>query len=132
MNGSKLKVLLIDLDDERRDSRVKLLSGVGYEVDVRKDFISAERLDDEGSYDIVILALHALPEKAIEYSDHLHQKTPRLPILLLTDFGVFVPRGTLNRNLASGNPTLLVKEIAAMLVGSSHVRELMAGMIPRS
>jgi response regulator RpfG family c-di-GMP phosphodiesterase len=132
MNGTKLKVLLIDVDDERRDSRVKLLNGAGYEVDVRKDFISAERLDDEDSYDIVILALHQLPAKAIEYSDHLHEKTPRLPILLLTDFGVFIPRGTLNKNLEAGNPTLLIKEIAAMLVGSSHVREIMAGMIPRS
>jgi CheY-like chemotaxis protein len=31
------RILLIDLDDPRRKTRVKILQGAGYEVDVRKD-----------------------------------------------------------------------------------------------
>ena len=120
----KQKLLLIDSDDLRRDSRVKLLVGVGYDVDVRNDYIVAEHLGDEGSYDLIVLALHGYPEKAISYSDQLKRNSPRLPVLLLTDFGVFVPPGTLSRSIESGSPYELIEEIATMLAGATHVREL--------
>jgi hypothetical protein len=108
----------------RRDSRVKLLVGVGYDVDVRDDYIAAERFGDEGSYDLIVLALHGYPEKAIAYSDQLKRNSPRLPVLLLTDFGVFVPAGTLSRSIESGSPYELIEQIATMLAGATHVREL--------
>jgi hypothetical protein len=47
-----------------------------------------------------------------------------LPILPLTDAGVFVPHGTLSRRLATGFPEELMLEVAEMLSGSSHIREL--------
>jgi ActR/RegA family two-component response regulator len=118
------KILLIDSDDPRRKTRVRLLTGAGYTVDLRDDYISAERLDREGFFDLVILALHGQPEKAIAYSNHLSRGKPLLPILLLTDFGVYVPPGTLSRNVASGDPAVLIGEIASILAGSNHVREL--------
>jgi DNA-binding NtrC family response regulator len=118
------KLLLIDSDNMRRDSRVKLLVGVGYDVDVRDDYIAAERFGDEGSYDLIVLALHGYPEKAIAYSDQLKRNSPRLPVLLLTDFGVFVPAGTLSRSIESGSPYELIEQIATMLAGATHVREL--------
>lgn len=118
------RLLLIDLDDHRRASRVQLLTATGYEVDVRKDYVEAERLEDPGSYDLVIIALHTQPAKAALYSNRLRKAKPRLPILLLTDLGVFAPHGTLSRSVETGNPAELMKEIAAMLAGSTHVREL--------
>jgi CheY-like chemotaxis protein len=50
------KILLIDSNDARRKTRVHLLTGSGYNVDLRDDYISAERLDHEGGFDFIILA----------------------------------------------------------------------------
>jgi DNA-binding NtrC family response regulator len=118
------KILLIDSDDARRKTRVHLLTGSGYTVDLRNDYISAERLDHEGSFDLVILALNGNTQKAIEYRDQLNRRKSRLPILLLTDFGVYVPPGTLSQSVEAGDPAALIREIASMLEGSTHVREL--------
>ena len=101
-----------------------MLTGSGYTVDLRNDYISAERLDHEGSFDLVILALNGNTQKAIEYSDQLNRRKSRLPILLLTDFGVYVPPGTLSQSVEAGDPAALIREIASMLEGSTHVREL--------
>jgi hypothetical protein len=118
------KLLLIDLDDVRRKSRVLLLVNAGYTVDLRDDYISAERLDHEGEFDLVVLSLHGHSAKAREYSNHLSRAKPRLPILLLTDFGTYVPPGTLGHTIETGDPKRLIEEIASMLDGSTHVREL--------
>jgi DNA-binding NtrC family response regulator len=118
------KILLVDLDDSRRESRVQLLTRSGYVVDVRRDHIEAERLGHEGAFDLVIVALRGSPTKAVEYSDQLCRTDPRLPILLLTDWGVFVPAGTLSRSLETATPDALIHEIARMLESSTHVREL--------
>jgi CheY-like chemotaxis protein len=78
------KVLLVDLDDARRQSRVQMLESVGYEVETRATYVAAERLDHEGSFDLIIVALHRHPEDTAAYSDHLSRSVPKLPILLLT------------------------------------------------
>jgi hypothetical protein len=121
---NKKKILLIDLDDTRRATRVRLLTTSGYDVDLRDDYIAAERLDHEGFFDLVILALHGFPEKAIAYSNDLSRSKPRLPILLLTDSGVYVPPGTLSGSIETGDPAELIREIVSKLEGSTHVREL--------
>jgi hypothetical protein len=121
---NKKKILLIDLDDTRRATRIRLLTSSGYDVDLRDDYIAAERLDHEGHFDLIILALHGHPEKAIAYSDHLSRAKPRLPILLLTDAGVYVPPGTLSGSIETGDPAELIREIVSKLEGSTHVREL--------
>jgi AmiR/NasT family two-component response regulator len=118
------RILLIDLDDSRRATRVQLLTATGYEVDVREDYVEAERLNHEGAFDLVIVSLHGDPDKAAHYSDVLCRAKPRLPILLLTDAGVFVPPGTLSRSVETGNPADLIQEIAGMLSGSTYVSEL--------
>lgn len=112
------------MDDDRRVTRVHLLTGSGYTVDLRNDYIAADLLDHEGFFDLIILALHGRPEKAIEYSNYLSRAKPLLPILLLTDFGVYAPPGTLSRSVETGDPAALMREIASMLAGSTHVREL--------
>lgn len=101
-----------------------MLTNAGYSVDLRTDHVEAEFLDHEGRFDLIILALHGNPEKAALYSDRLSNAEPQLPILLLTDFGVFVPSGTLSRSVETGDPAKLIRQVAAMLEGSSHVREL--------
>jgi hypothetical protein len=121
---STKKILLIDADDIRRDSRVRLLTRLGYTVDLRDDYVSAERLDHEGFFDLIILALHGQPEKALAYSNQLSRAKPRLPILLLVDSGVYVPPGTLNPSIEAGNPAALVHEIAFLIAGSTHIRNL--------
>lgn len=116
-NGKK--ILLIDLDDARRDSRVMLLTNAGYTVDLRNDHITAERLNHEDSFDLIILALHNRPESAVAYSDQLSKDRPTLPILLLTDYGI-----SLNRSVEGGSPAEFLGKVAAMLEGSIHIREL--------
>ncbi|HEY6447260.1 MAG TPA: hypothetical protein VIY53_12435 [Acidobacteriaceae bacterium] len=101
-----------------------MLTGAGYSVEIRDDYIAAERLDHEGAFDLIILALSGHSEKAQEYSNQLSRAKPRLPILLLTDSGVYVPRGTLGHPVETGDPKRLIEEIASMLHGSTHVREL--------
>jgi len=117
------RILLIDRDDVRRQSRVQMLESVGYEVETRASFIAAERLDHEGQFDLIIVTLHSQPEKAAAYSNELTRTDPGLPILLLTDAGVFVPKGTRSQSVGAGSPTLLIEKVSAMLVGSTHIRE---------
>jgi DNA-binding NarL/FixJ family response regulator len=125
---TKPKILLVDLDDNRRLTRVQILQGAGYEVEVRATHVEASQLNHEGRFDMVIIALHLYPTQAVTYSDELHKNNPNLPILLLTDWGVFVPRGTLSRTLETGSPGALVTQVAAMLAGSTHVREITADL----
>ena len=126
MNKETKKILLIDLDDRRRDSRVKLLQHAGYIVDLRCDYSAAESLDDEGSYDLVIIAIRELPQKTILYSDNLIKANADLPVLLILDQNAFVPRGTLGRHIEDGYPLELMQTVASMLVGSTHIREISA------
>jgi DNA-binding NtrC family response regulator len=124
LQGTPQRILLIDLDDVRRQSRVQMLESVGYEVETRANYMAAERLDHESEFDLIIVTLHHHPEDAAAYSDHLSKADPRLPILLLTDAGVFVPKGTLSQSVGAGSVSELIQKVSAMLVGSTHIREL--------
>jgi DNA-binding NtrC family response regulator len=122
--NTALRILLVDLDDSRRRSRVQMLESVGYEVETRTDYDIAERLDHEGKFDLVIVTLHCHPEETAAYSNHLSRTDPGLPILLLTDTGVFVPRGTLSQSMDAGSVALLIQKVSSMLAGSEHIREI--------
>jgi DNA-binding NtrC family response regulator len=124
MNTDTKHLLLIDLDDARRRTRIQLLEHAGYHVETRNNYIAAERLDHEGRFDLVIVALHKDPETTAEYSDQLSRAKPKLPVLLLTDFGVVVPLGSLSSAVEAGYPAELMRKVAAMLAGSEHIREL--------
>jgi hypothetical protein len=103
---------------------VRLLAHAGYAVDVRRDHIEAERLDHEGVFDLVIVTLHGEPRRAARYSDDLRRAKPRLPVLLLTDTGVYVPPGTKSHSIETGDPGALIQGVASMLAGSTYIREL--------
>jgi AmiR/NasT family two-component response regulator len=116
------RILLVDLDDYRRGTRVRLLESAGYDVDVRSDYIEAERLDHESEHDLIIVALHRDPSEAAAYTDGLTKRTPTLPILLLADYNIYPPRGTISRTIETGSPAALLMEVAEMLSESAHVR----------
>lgn len=119
------KILLVDEDDLRRSTRVNLLKQAGYKVQVRKDSRTSENWDHEGTFDLVIIALHRDEAEEVEvYSNLLTQTKPHLPILILSDVDAFVLPGTLSGNLMAGSAKELLYRVAGMLAGSTHVREL--------
>ena len=119
------KILLVDYDDTRRKTRVRMLKAAGYDVELRADHEVAEFLDHEDAFDLLILTIHRKKlEEAAAYSERLRKKKPTLPILLLLDTGVFVPRGTLSQSIEADSPVEMMREIAEMLAGSTHIREL--------
>lgn len=61
---------------------------------------------------------------AVDYTDRVHRAKPDLPILLLTDAGVYAPKGTLSRSVETDGYGALLKNIAEMFEASSHIREL--------
>ena len=61
---------------------------------------------------------------AIAYTNGLKESFPSLPVLLLTDVGVFVPPGTLSRSIETGYPHALMREISYMLNGEADIKEL--------
>ena len=102
-----------------------MLEQASYAVALRNSHIDAESLGQEGHFDLILLTLH--PQKltdAAAYSERLRERIPDLPILLLTDYGVFVPRGTLSPSIETGQPDEMIREIASMIAGSTHIREL--------
>jgi hypothetical protein len=121
-NPDTKRILLIDEDDDRRMTRVTLLQHAGYFVEVRRDIKAAQGLEDEGTFDLVIVALRLDPKRTTAYSNELASHYPGLPILLLTDHGVFAPAGTLGTTLEAGHPIELMSRLASMLAGSSYVR----------
>lgn len=116
------RILLVDFDDYRRTTRIRILEHAGYVVDVRFDCIEAERLDHEGEHDLIIVALHHNPAEAAAYTDRLARKTPTLPILILADVYVDAPPGTISRTIETGHPNALLSEVAEMLSQSAHIR----------
>ena len=124
MNSEK-RILLIDLNDARRNTRVRMLTAMGYQVELRDDEVQAEGTNGEPTFDLVILSLHRKHlDEAVAYGDRLRKTNPTLPILLLLDTGVFAPHGALSRCLETGIPTEMMDCVAEMLAGSTHIREL--------
>lgn len=124
MNVAK-KILLVDLNDPRRYTRQKLLESAGYEVEMRNDHEIAELLNHELYFDLVVLTLHHKRlQEAAAYGERLSRKNPNLPVLLLTDGGVYAPQPTLSRSLTSGHPLEMLEAVAELLAGSRHIRSV--------
>ena len=119
------RILLVDFDDARRETRVKLLESHGYDITLRDNYVEAEKLDHEGRFDMMIVALHRRHLKeAAAYADRVRRAKPDLPILLLTDAGVYAPRGTLGKSVETDGYAALLKSVADMFESSTHIREL--------
>jgi DNA-binding response OmpR family regulator len=119
------KILLIDHHDGRRETRLKLFAQAGYDVKTREDYFQAEGSEDEATFDLVIVALHGEDlADAAAYSERLRNEKPALPILLLADAGVFIPRHVLSQSFEAGHPVELLAEIAELLARSTFNHEL--------
>ena len=119
------RILLVDFDDARRETRIRILESRGYEITVRNDYVASEALDHEGSFDLMILAVHRKDlKKSIDYTNRVQRAKPDLPILLLTDAGVYAPKGTLSKSIETDGYAALLNSIAGMFDASSHIREL--------
>jgi DNA-binding response OmpR family regulator len=104
--------LLIDEDDERRMTQVALLKYGVYSVEVRKDFKAAQSIADEGAFDLIILALRIDADETSSYSNELACHNAGLPILLLTDHGMFALHATVTATMEAGRPMELMSQVA--------------------
>jgi DNA-binding response OmpR family regulator len=118
------RILLIDHHDLRRDTRERLLQDAGYEVVTAENFDAVEGHIRETAFDLVIVAVtvNEAGRAAIAYSKRLRAASPKLPILALSDNGLFLPKESLIAVLQSGYAIELVAEVARMLLESTHVR----------
>ncbi len=110
----KRRLLVIDRDDIRRKTRVTLLLNAGYEVELRDDHLIAE--EENHDVDLIILAVRRGSEREdLACSERLRKKNSTLPILLLTDTGIVIPKGTLSQSVEAGFPLELIRKIEEML-----------------
>ena len=110
----KRRLLVIDRDDIRRKTRVTLLLSAGYEVELRDEHLIAE--EENHDVDLIILAVRRGNEREdLACSERLREKNSTLPILLLTDTGVVIPKGTLSQSVEAGYPLELIRKIEEML-----------------
>lgn len=70
----------------------------------------------------MVLALMVSTSLTAAYAARLHAASPTLPLLILTDAGVYAPAGM---EWDDGrDPKELLARVAELLVGSSHIRIL--------
>lgn len=116
-------ILLIDLDDPRRETRVLILSRAGYKVQVCADFSTVDHKVADAGFDLIILALRETHLKsAVRCSERLQRAHPTLPLLLLPDRAAFV-ESQLKKvsTIRSGDPEEMMRAVAELLQESGHV-----------
>src|SRR5438874_709797 len=115
------RVLLIDHHDARRETREALLQQAGYEVVTAESFEAVEGQLREVGFDLVIIAVKGNADReSLAYSQRLRVASPQLPILALSDRGIFLPKESLVAVLESGQPLQLIAAIARLLLASTH------------
>jgi DNA-binding NtrC family response regulator len=119
------RVLLIDHHDARRATRVYLLQGAGYEVTTADRFELVEGRIREAGFDLVIVETDNVMRDSIAYGQRLRLINPQLPILLLSEAGLFFPKDVVLSSFSAGQPSPLevMTKIAALLLASTHLRE---------
>lgn len=126
MSSKSLKrILLIDRHDLRRDTREHLLRKEGYEVATADRFDLVEGHVQEATFDLVVVSVadSAAGAKAVVYSQRLRAANAALPILALSDNGLYLPKESLITLMQSGSPLELIAEVGKMLLASTHIRD---------
>ena len=119
------RILLIDEDDNRRTTRILLLRHAGYEVMTAQRFQDVEGHLHEAAYDLVIVETDNIAKESIAYGERIREVNPQLPILLLSDTGLFLPRHVVLSSFASGSPSPaeVMAMVTTLLAQSGHHRE---------
>ena len=125
------RILLIDHHDTRRETREGVLRQAGYEVVSAENFEAVEGHLRETAFDLVIIAVKGNADReSLAYSQRLRAANPQLPILALSDRGIFLPKESLLAVLETGRPVQLIAAVATMLLASTHVRNHVRGKKP--
>lgn len=76
----------------------------------------------EAAFDLVVISVidSAAGAKAVTYSQRLRAANADLPILVLSDNGLYLPKERLISVVQSGYPMELIAEIGKMLLESTH------------
>jgi PAS domain S-box-containing protein len=85
--ASHLRILMVDDDEAVRIAIQHLLEADGHEVTVLSDAASALAMYEPGRYDLVILDLGMPHLDGLSLARKLKERTPSLPIILLTGWG---------------------------------------------
>lgn len=119
------RILLIDRRDLRRDTREWLLREAGYEVVTAERFDLVEGHIREAAFDLVVVSVadSTAGTEAAAYSQRLRATNAVLPILVLSDNGLYLPRESLITVMQSGYPLELIAEVGKMLLESTHTRD---------
>jgi DNA-binding NtrC family response regulator len=99
-----------------------ILQHEGYEVVTAESFDVVEGQLREAAFDLVIVAVKNLDRESVAYSKRLRAANAKLPILALSDNGLFLPKESLVAVLQGGHPLELIAKTARMLLDSTHVR----------
>lgn len=93
------RILLIDRHDPRRDTREWMLRDAGYEVVTVDRFDLVEGQVQEAAFDLVVISVtdSAAGAKAVTYSQRLRAANADLPILVLSDNGLYLQKKDLSQ-----------------------------------
>ena len=102
-----------------------LLEQAGYEVAIAARFEEVAP-NSENRFDLVLIETAGNAEETtIAYAERLKLWAPKLPILLLSNKGMFLPKESLLEHFPGGHQTPIetMARIAALLLASTHQRE---------
>lgn len=118
------RILLIDHHDRRRDTREQLLRSAGYEVVTADRFDLVEGYLQEAAFDLVVVSIadSAAGVDAVAYIQRLRAANAALPILALSDNGLYLPKESFITVMQGGYPFELIAEVGKMLLESAHIR----------
>jgi hypothetical protein len=79
----------------------------------------------EAGFDLVIVETDNVMRDSVAYGQRLRRINPQLPILLLSEAGLFFPKDVLLSSFSAAQPTPMevMTKIASLLLASSHRRE---------
>ncbi|HET9695506.1 MAG TPA: hypothetical protein VFP40_01485 [Terriglobales bacterium] len=121
---SPYRILLVETEHLRRQTRIALLRAAGYEVEIL-DLHQAHQVAHESGFDLIVFALETLENCAfMEYREQVSKVAPMVPFLLVADNGAYAPAESIEKVIAAGNPALLLREVASLLTGSERLRNV--------
>ncbi len=115
---SAKRILLIDRPVLRRDTRELLLRDAGYEVVTAEIFDVVKGHAEEITFDLVVVSMgdSTAGAEAVKYSKRLRAALPTLPMLALSDNGVYrLPKASRISVVQSGSPLELIAEVRKLL-----------------